>query len=74
MISHTPRTLYDKWNKDYENKKERINTLKKRRETADSDTLSYIESELNELLVAVTLMHEVLADIGIMVYHDEAKN
>lgn len=71
MKRHTSRTLYDKWNRYYENKKERINVLKKRRETASIDELTYIESELEELFIVSGLIHEVLADVGIMAYQDE---
>lgn len=74
MKLHTPTTLYNKWNKYYENNKKRIDALKKRKTTASIKEIPYIERELEELYIASNLIHEILADVGIMVYQNESKN
>lgn len=72
MELYTSRTLYDKWNKLYETKKDRIKQLKEKQNTIGKE-LDYIQMELEELLVEVNLIHHLLADLGVMVYVEESK-
>ncbi|MGX1195785.1 hypothetical protein [Metabacillus sp. SLBN-84] len=65
---HTNRTLYDKWHTRYTDTSTRIKELKAKRESTfiDSDELSADEAEIQELCIQANLIHQFLADVGIM--------
>ena len=74
LTIHTNRTLYDEWNKRYEDTKDRIKELKSKRVTeTEPDTLRAIEGEYQELCIQANLIHQFLADVGIMVHVEEKK-
>lgn len=74
LTVRTSRTLFDDWNRRYIDTKDRINELKKRRKTATNpDVLASIEGELQELLIQANLIHQFLADVGLIVLVDEQK-
>lgn len=75
MTLHTTRSLYDKWNKRYDEASERINVLKEKlNQTTDPDDQMVIDGEIQELCIQANLIHQFLADTGLMVYVDEHKH
>lgn len=69
MELHTSRSLFDKWNGIYEQKKERIKQLKeKQKQSTVAEEQDSIQYELEELLVEASLIHQLLADLGLMAY------
>jgi hypothetical protein len=74
LTIHTNRTLYDAWNERYDDTKVRIKELKTKRVTeTDPETLSAIEGEFQELCIQAHLIHQFLADVGLMVHLEEKK-
>lgn len=75
LTIHTNRTLYDEWEKRYEDAKDRIKELKTKRATeTDPESLNAIEGEIQELCIQANLIHQFLADVGLMVRLDEKKS
>lgn len=71
---HTNRTLYDKWNGRYEDIKVRIKELKEKTKTRISiDDRMAIDAEIQELYIQANLIHQFLADVGVMTYVNERK-
>jgi len=71
---HTTRTLYDKWNKKHQELGIRIEKLKERRDKAkNDDELKSAHYELQEVLIESQLIHQFLADVGVMVYAEEQR-
>lgn len=69
---HTTRTLHDKWNERYEDASERIKELKaKMKKEKDPDEQMAIHGEMQELLIQANLIHQFIADTGLMVYVEE---
>ncbi|MGX1266665.1 putative nucleic acid-binding Zn-ribbon protein [Rossellomorea marisflavi] len=74
LTIHTNRTLYDSWNERYKDIKDRIDELKvKQKAETDPDSLNAIEGEIQELFIQANLIHQFLADVGIMARIDEKK-
>lgn len=71
---HANRTLYDKWNGRYGDIKDHIKVLKDRLKTtppSDDKRIAEIDLEIQELYIQANLIHQFLADVGVMVYiHD----
>lgn len=71
---HTNRTLYDEWNKRYTNTSTRIKELRETLKiTTNPEKQDEIESEIQELCIQANLIHQFLADVGVMVYVEEQK-
>lgn len=74
LTLHTNRTLYNKWNTRYEDIKVRIQELRNALKATDSDKrIAAIDEEIQELYIQANLIHQFLADVGLMAYVDKAK-
>lgn len=71
---HTNRTLYDEWNERYTNTSARIKELRETLKiTTNPEKQDEIDSEIQELCIQANLIHQFLADVGVMVYVEEQK-
>lgn len=75
LTVHTSKTLYAEWNRRYTDTKDRIKKLREMLAvTTDDKKLSEIEHEIQELYIQANLIHQFLADVGVMARIDEIKS
>lgn len=74
MKLHTIRSLYDKWEDIYNNKRERTKKLQEKQKLTninDDQEQERLHWEIQELLTESNVIHQMLADLGLMVYVEE---